>query len=46
MIATKCDRQLCLIWRYIKAAKYYLQTVESSDVEQIDNAIAVFSWSN
>jgi hypothetical protein len=40
MIATRCDRQPSLIWRYIKAAKYYLHTIDSDDVEQIDNAIA------
>lgn len=39
-LAIKCDRQPSLIWRYIKAAKYYLHTVGSDDVEQIDNAIA------
>ncbi len=39
-VAEKCDRQPSLIWRYIKAAKYYLHTVGSDDVEQIDDAIA------
>lgn len=40
MVAKKCDRQPSLIWRYIKAAKYYLYTVGSDDVERVDNAIA------
>ena len=40
MIAERCDRQPSLIWRYIKAAKYYLHTVGSDDVEQIDDALA------
>lgn len=39
-VAKKCDRQPSLIWRYIKAAKYYLHTVGSDDVGQVDNAIA------
>ncbi|MGL5831794.1 MAG: MmcB family DNA repair protein [Waterburya sp.] len=39
-VAKKCDRQPSLIWRYIKAAKYYLHTIDSDDVEQIDNAVA------
>ena len=40
MIATRCDRSPSLIWRYIKAAKYYLYTVGSNDVEQVNNALA------
>lgn len=39
-VASKCDRQPSLIWRYIKAAKYYLHTIDSDDVEEIDKAIA------
>ena len=39
-VAEKCDRQPSLIWRYIKAAKYYLHTVESDNLEQVDNAVA------
>jgi hypothetical protein len=41
-IATKCDRSPSLIWRYIKAAKYYLHTVDSEedDLEVLDEAIA------
>ena len=39
-IATRCDRQPSLIWRYIKAAKYYLHTIDSDDVEEVDKAIA------
>ena len=39
-VAKKCDRQPSLIWRYIKAAKYYLHTIDSDDVEQVDNAVA------
>lgn len=39
-VAKKCDRQPSLIWRYIKAAKYYMQTIGSDDVEEVDKAIA------
>lgn len=39
-VAKKCDRQPSLIWRYIKAAKYYLHTIDSNDIEEIDDAIA------
>lgn len=39
-VAKRCDRQPSLIWRYIKAAKYYLHTVGSNDVDRVDNAIA------
>jgi hypothetical protein len=39
-VAKKCDRQPSLIWRYIKAAKYYLKSVDSDDIEQVDEAKA------
>ncbi|BAQ63177.1 hypothetical protein GM3708_3583 (plasmid) [Geminocystis sp. NIES-3708] len=39
-IAKKCDRQPSLIWRYIKAGKYYLYTVGSKEIDEIDNAVA------
>lgn len=39
-IAEKCDRQPSLIWRYIKAGKIYLESVESEDIDQIDQAEA------
>jgi len=39
-VAKKCDRQPSLIWRYIKAAKYYLKSVNSDDIEQVDEAKA------
>ncbi len=39
-IADKCDRQPSLIWRYIKAGKYYLESIDSEDIEQIDRAEA------
>ena len=39
-IAEKCDRQPSLIWRYIKAGKIYLESVESEDINQIDRAEA------
>jgi hypothetical protein len=39
-IAKKCDRSPSLIWRYIKAANYYLHTVDSDDIERINEAIA------
>lgn len=39
-IAQSCDRQPSLIWRYIKAAKYYLHTVGSEDLELLDEALA------
>lgn len=39
-IAKKCDRQPSLIWRYIKAGKYYLYTVGSKEIEEIDHAVA------
>ncbi len=39
-IAEKCDRQPSLIWRYIKAGKYYLESIESEDIEQIELAEA------
>ncbi len=37
-IANKCERQPSLFWRYIKAGKYYLQTIGSSDIDDIDSA--------
>ena len=39
-VAQKCARQPSLIWRYIKAAKYYLYTIDSDDIEEIDDALA------
>lgn len=39
-VAQKCDRSPSLIWRYIKAAKYYLHTVESDNLELLDEALA------
>ena len=39
-IAKKCDRQPSLIWRYIKAGKIYLDSVESEDIDDIDRAEA------
>ena len=39
-IAKKCDRQPSLIWRYIKAGKVYLDSVESEDIDDIDRAEA------
>ncbi|EAW35166.1 MmcB family DNA repair protein [Lyngbya sp. PCC 8106] len=39
-VAKKCERQPSLIWRYIKAAKYYLKSVDSDDIEQVDEAKA------
>lgn len=39
-IAKKCDRQPSLIWRYIKAGKIYLESVESEDIDDIDQAEA------
>lgn len=39
-MAERCDCQRSLIWRYIKAGKYYLQTIESDSIEQIDSAKA------
>ena len=39
-IAKKCDRQPSLIWRYIKAGKIYLESVESNDIDEIDEAEA------
>ena len=39
-IADKCDRQPSLIWRYIKAGKIYLNSVESDDIDEIDRAEA------
>ncbi|MDJ0581700.1 MmcB family DNA repair protein [Crocosphaera sp.] len=32
-IAIRCDRQPSLIWRYIKASRYYLQLVSNVEVE-------------
>ena len=39
-VAKKCNRQPFLIWswRYIKAAEYYMQTIGSDDVEEVDKA--------
>ncbi|MEM7757610.1 MAG: MmcB family DNA repair protein [Cyanobacteria bacterium P01_A01_bin.40] len=39
-LAQLCDRNPRLIWRYIKAGKYYLETVDSENVDDIDQAIA------
>ena len=39
-VAKKCDRQPSLIWRCIKAAKYYLHTIDSDDIEEINGALA------
>lgn len=39
-VAERCSRQPSLIWRYIKAAKYYLKSVDSDDIEQVDEAKA------
>lgn len=39
-VAEKCDRQPSLIWRYIKAGKIYLESVESEDIDEIDQAEA------
>ncbi|PZD70548.1 hypothetical protein C1752_10977 [Acaryochloris thomasi RCC1774] len=39
-MAERCDCQRSLIWRYIKAGKYYLRTIESDSIEQIDSALA------
>ena len=39
-IARKCDRHPSLIWRYIKAAKYYLRIAETQDLEALDKATA------
>jgi DNA repair protein MmcB-like len=39
-VAQKCDRSPSLIWRYIKAAKYYLHTVDSKDINLLDEASA------
>ena len=39
-IAKKCDRQPSLIWRYIKAGKIYLDSIESNDIDEIDEAEA------
>ena len=39
-IAERCDRQPSLIWRYIKAGKYYLESIKSEDIEQIELAEA------
>ena len=35
-IASQCNRQPSLFWRYIKAGEYYLQTIASSDIDDID----------
>lgn len=39
-IAEKCDRQPSLIWRYIKAGKYYLESINSEDIDEIERAEA------
>lgn len=39
-IAKKYDHQPSLIWRYIKAGKVYLDSVESEDIDDIDRAEA------
>ena len=39
-IAKKCDRQPSLIWRYIKAGKIYLESIESDNIDEIDEAEA------
>ena len=39
-VAQKCARQPSLIWRYIKAAKYYLHTINSNELEKINDALA------
>ena len=39
-LAEECDRNPRLIWRYIKAGKYYLETVDSENIDDIDHAIA------
>lgn len=40
LMAERCDCQRSLIWRYIKAGQYYLQTVGSNNIKQIDSALA------
>ena len=36
-IAEQCDRQPSLIWRYIKASRYYLQLVATGENEEEEN---------
>ena len=39
-IANKCDHNPTLIWRYIKAGRVYLDSIESDDIDEIDRAKA------
>lgn len=39
-IAQAANRQPSLFWRYLKAASYYLQQVESDDIERVNEIVA------